>query len=177
MTCSHRSTSSHFPLASAFFPSSVSLPGCGGGTNELSRQERKMKEGGGAAMFSSAECARTYERRSIYFRTLAWVCAQIWNTLALPLAHAHMRTLWRSESSQAQRQAWPTFSTSLLLKAARRTLSVWARRPFRKPESSECITHQLTRTHRHTHRNIGRNEKEWSTVESKMLGKVEGWGG
>lgn len=164
MRC-HRSTSAHFPLTPAFFSTSVSLPGCGGGTNELSRQERKMKQGGGAAMFSSAECARTYERRSIYFKTGVGVCTDLKHTRTPSCAH----TLWRSKRSQAQRRAWPSFSTSLLLKAARRTLSIWARRPFHKPESSECITHRLTNTHRETlvetHKPEEKTQIEWNTGE------------
>lgn len=65
--------------------------------SEGERMRQKRKREGVDVLFSSAECAHMYERRSIYFRTLAWVYTDLKHT------HAHIHTHWGSESSPAQR--------------------------------------------------------------------------
>lgn len=50
------------------------------------RRRQKRKREGVDVLFSSAECARMYERRSIYFRTCAWVYTDLKHT------HAHTHT-------------------------------------------------------------------------------------
>lgn len=67
---------------------------------------RRGKMEGVDVLLSSAECAHMYERRRIYFRTLAWVSADL-------NAHTHTEGKW---SSQTRRWAWPTFVSILFWK-------------------------------------------------------------
>ena len=84
------SWSSHFP----YFPLTSSLSRWGwmeesGG--ERRRQERKRE--GVDVLCSSAECAHMYERRrSIYFRTLAWVYTNLKHTRTHAGTHTHTHT-------------------------------------------------------------------------------------
>lgn len=106
-------------------------------------------------LFSSAECAHMYERRSIYFGTLAWVCADLKHT------HAHARVRTHAHTLEKRKLTSPEIgltylSISLTLKAAGRTLPLLAQRLFHKPEFSKCITHHPERSLTHTH-----GKKKW----------------
>lgn len=80
------SWSSHISLLSSdIFSLSVRMDG---GTRKREEEAEEEREGVDV-LFSSAECAHMYERRSIYFRTLAWVYTD--------LKYTHTHTLGGSE--------------------------------------------------------------------------------
>lgn len=120
------------PVSTLAFPSSVSLPGCGGGTNELSRQEEKMKRvGGGWGGFLLNALVHMKEEeefilglsrgRAHGFETHSHsaVCARV------STGSRHTRTLsGEARAHKPRDEPDLPFSISLLLRAARRTLSV-----------------------------------------------------
>lgn len=109
--------------------------------SEVERRRQKREREGVNMLFSSTGCAHMYERRSIYFKTHAWVYTD--------LKHTHSCSHCRSGSSQnpnlpsdqaclenGWKDAFPSCSRICF---------------FYIPKFSKCITCFPMYTHKHVH--------------------------